>query len=156
SPVWFVIVFVFALRNYMNQLNPVSNAQRQQFGALNAGLNETITGIMVVKSTVQEESERRRFATNARLFHDYFVKAGLVQARYLPVLLVGLAVAGAFAHGVYLVSQDAISTGELVAYMGLMGVMRFPAFISIFTFYLVQLGLAGSRRILELLTSEVD
>lgn len=156
SPVLFVVVFVFALRNYMSQLNPVSNAQRQQFGVLNAGLNETITGIMVVKSTVQEESERLKFARSAKAFRDYFVKAGLVQARYLPLLLVGLAVAGAFAHGVYLVSLDAISTGQLVAYMGLMGVMRFPAFISIFTFYLVQLGMAGSRRILELITSEVD
>jgi len=79
-----------------------------------------------------------------------------VQARYLPLLLVGLAVAGAFAHGVYLVSLGAITTWQLVAYMGLMGVMRFPAFISIFTFYLVQLGLAGATRILELITSEVD
>ncbi len=156
SPVLFVVLFVFALRNYMSQLNPVSNAQRQQFGVLNAGLNETITGIMVVKSTVQEESERLKFARNAKQFRDYFVKAGLVQARYLPLLLVGLAVAGAFAHGVYLVSLGAITTGQLVAYMGLMGVMRFPAFISIFTFYLVQLGLAGATRILELITSEVD
>jgi ATP-binding cassette subfamily B protein len=156
SPLAFVLTFVFALRLYMRQLNPVSNAQRHQFGVLNAGLNETITGIMVVKSTVQEESERVKFARNAKLFRDYFVKAGLVQARYLPLLLVGLAVAGAFAHGVYLVSLGAISTGELVAYMGLMGVMRFPAFISIFTFYLVQMGLAGARRILELINSEVD
>src|SRR5690606_18396178 len=34
--------------------------------------------------------------------------------------------------------------------------MRFPAFISIFTFSLVQLGLAGAERILELINSEVD
>ena len=156
APALFVVVFVFALRNYMSQLNPVSNAQRKQFGVLNAGLNETITGIMVVKSTVQEESERLKFARSAKAFRDYFVKAGLVQARYLPLLLVGLAVAGAFAHGVYLVSLGAITTGDLVAYMGLMGVMRFPAFISIFTFYLVQLGIAGARRILELITSEVE
>src|SRR5690606_12209671 len=156
SPVAFILTFVFALRSYMRQLNPASNAQRQLFGVLNAELNETITGIMVVTSTVQDESERLKFARNARLFRDYFVKAGLVQARYLPLLLIGLAVAGAFAHGVYLVSLGAISTGQLVAYMGLMGVMRFPAFISIFTFYLVQMGLAGARRILELVTSEVD
>src|SRR5690606_38235561 len=156
SPVAFILAFVFALRSYMRQLNPVSNAQRRQFGVLNAELNETITGIMVVKSTVHEESERLKFARNARLFRDYFVKAGLVPARYLPLLLIGLAVAGAFAHGVYLVSLGAISTGQLVAYMGLMGVMRFPAFISIFTFTLVQLGLAGAERILELINSHID
>ncbi len=156
APGLFVIVFYFSLRSYMRQLNPVSGAQRQQFGVLNASLNETITGIMVVKSTVQEGAERLKFARNARLFRDYFVAAGLVQARYLPLLFIGLALAGAFAHGLYLVSLGAITTGDLVAYIGLMGVMRFPAFISIFTFYLVQMGLAGARRILELITSEVD
>ncbi|HZJ10206.1 MAG TPA: ABC transporter ATP-binding protein, partial [Trueperaceae bacterium] len=156
APLAFLVVFYFALRAYMRQLNPVAGAMRRQFGTLNAGLNETIMGIEVVKSTVQEAQEKRKFNRDAAEFRDLFVKQGKIQARYLPLLLIGLAVAGAFAHGVYLFSLGAISTGELVAYMGLMGVMRFPAFISIFTFTLVQLGLAGAERILELINSEVD
>jgi len=156
APILFVVVFVFSLRSYMRQLDPVSSAQREQFGVLNAALNETLAGIMVVKSSVQEGAERVRFARNARLFRDHFVRAGLVQARYLPLLFIGLAAALAFAHGVYLLSLGAITTGDLVAYVGLMSVMRFPAFISIFTFYLVQMGLAGARRILELIVAEVD
>ena len=156
SPLAFLVVFYFALRSYMRQLNPVAGAMRRQFGQLNAGLNETIMGIEVVKSSVQEAQEKRKFNRDAKEFRDLFVKQGFIQARYLPLLLIGLAVAGAFAHGVYLVSLGAISTGDLVAYMGLMGVMRFPAFISIFTFSLVQLGLAGAERILELINSEVD
>jgi ATP-binding cassette subfamily B protein len=40
--------------------------------------------------------------------------------------------------------------------MGLMGVLRFPAFISIFTFSLVQMGLAGAERILELMQAETE
>ena len=40
--------------------------------------------------------------------------------------------------------------------MGLMGILRFPTFISIFTFSLVQLGLAGAERILELLHTETE
>jgi ATP-binding cassette subfamily B protein len=51
APLAFVAVFVVALRHYMRQLNPVSGALRRQFGVVNAGLNETITGIEVVKST---------------------------------------------------------------------------------------------------------
>lgn len=156
APLAFLVVFYFALRSYMRQLNPVAGAMRRQFGVLNAGLNETIMGIEVVKSTVQELQEKGKFNRDAKEFRDLFVKQGLIQARYLPLLLIGLAVAGAFAQGVYLVSLGAITTGELVAFMGLMGVMRFPASISIFTFTLVQLGLAGAERILELITSEVD
>ncbi len=156
SPLCFIVTFGFALRSYMRQLNPVVGELRQRFGLLNAGLNETITGIEVVKSTVQEGQEKAKFEGNARAVRDLFVRQGLVQARYLPLLLIGIAVAGGFAHGVSLLTLGEITTGELVAYMGLFAALRFPAFISIFTFSLVQMGLAGARRILELINSEVD
>jgi len=156
SPLIFIICFGFALRSYTRQLNPVSARIRAQFGEMNAGLNETISGIEVVKSTAQEAQEKRRFVQNASRYRDYFVEQGKIQARYLPVLLVGFALTGAFAHGVWLLSRSLISVGDLVAYMGLMGVLRFPAFISIFTFSLVQLGVAGAERILTLLREETE
>ena len=49
----------------MRRLSPVSGAMREQFGMMNAGLDETITGIEVVKSTAQEEQEQRKFERNA-------------------------------------------------------------------------------------------
>jgi ATP-binding cassette subfamily B protein len=156
APMLFVIAHIFALRRYVNQLNPVAGEQRWRFGDMNAGLTETITGIEVVKSAVQEEQERRKFLGKARQVRDLYIKQGEIEARYLPLLLLGFAITGAFAHGVWLVSRGALSIGELVAYMGLMGVLRFPAFISIFTFSLVQMGLAGARRILELMKEETE
>ncbi len=156
APVLFVIAFLLALRRYVNQLGPVAGEQRWRFGEMNAGLTETITGIEVVKSTAQEAQERRKFVENARRVRDLYIKQGEIEARYLPLLLLGFALTGAFAHGLWLVSRDELSIGELVAYMGLMGVLRFPAFISIFTFSLVQMGLAGARRILELMKEETE
>ncbi|HEX7022855.1 MAG TPA: ABC transporter ATP-binding protein [Trueperaceae bacterium] len=156
APLLFVLAFVWALRLYMRQLNPVSGAMRRQFGIMNAGLNETITGIEVVKSVASEAQEKRKFVQDAGLYRDIFVSHGQVQARYLPILLLGFALTGAFAHGLYLLSIGALSVGQLVAYMGLMGGLRFPAFISIFTFSLVQLGLAGAERILELMRQETE
>ncbi len=156
APLAFEVTFVFALRSYMRQLNPISSALRRQFGLLSAGLNQTITGIEVVKGTAQEAQEQARFGRDAARFRDFFVRQGLVQARYLPLLLLAVAFTGAFAHALWLVSRGELSTGELVAYMGLMGVLRFPAFISIFTFSLVQLGLAGAERILELMRVDTE
>ncbi len=156
SPLLFVVAYIFALRRYTQQLNPVVGEQRRRFGEMNAGLTETITGIEVVKAAAQEDQERHKFLGSARLVRDLFVRQGEIQARYLPVLLLGFAFTGAFAHGLWLVSQNRLSIGELVAYMGLMGVMRFPAFISIFTFSLVQMGIAGARRILELMEEETE
>ncbi|MCB9693131.1 MAG: ABC transporter ATP-binding protein [Alphaproteobacteria bacterium] len=156
APVLFVGVFALALRAYMRQLDPVTFAMRRRFGVMNAGLQQTLSGIEVVKSIVAEDHERQRFVTDARAFHDAFVEQGHVQARYLPTLLVGLAVAGGFAHGLYLLSAGQLTVGQLVAYTGLLGTLRFPAFISIFTFSLVQLGLAGAERILDLVLAETE
>jgi ATP-binding cassette subfamily B protein len=134
----------------------VAGEQRWRFGEMNADLTETITGIEVVKSTAQEAQERHKFVENARRVRDLFVKQGEIEARYLPLLLLGFALTGAFAHGLWLVSRNILTVGDLVAYMGLMGVLRFPAFISIFTFSLVQLGIAGAKRILDLMDEKTE
>jgi ATP-binding cassette subfamily B protein len=110
----------------------------------------------VVKATAQEPQERRRFAANARTYRDLFVRQGVVQARYLPTLLLAVATAGALLHGLYLYRSGALTIGDLVAYLGLMALLGFPTGVSLFSFSLVQLGLASARRILELITAETD
>ena len=156
SPLIFLVLFGVSLRNYANKLAPVVGKLRGQFGVMNAGLTETVSGIEVVKSTAQEAQEQRKFSRNAGLYRDYFVEQGQVEARYLPPLLLGLALAGAFAQGLFLLSQDQLSVGQFVAYLGLVGVLRFPTFISIFTFALIQLGLAGAERIIGLMDEETE
>jgi ATP-binding cassette subfamily B protein len=156
APLLFTAAHILAVRRYVRKLNPVSGKMRETFGEMNAGLAETITGIEVVKSSAQETQEALKFAMNARGYRKYFVRNGQVQARYLPPLLLAVALVGAFVHGVLLLSHGQISIGTLVTYMGLMSLLRFPTFISIFTFSLVQLGLAGSDRILAIMREETE
>lgn len=156
APVLFTIGFSFAIRDYTRRLNPVSGAMRMQFGAMNAGLEETITGIEVVKSTAQEPQERVKFGRNASAYRDYFIRNGQIQAWYLPPLILAVALVIAFLHGVFLLTHGQLSLGGLVAYMGLMGMLRGPSFLSIFTFSLVQLGIAGANRILALMREETE
>ena len=155
-PVLFVIGFVLSLKRYTERLDPVSTAMRESFGRLNAGLNETVTGIELVKAAAAENREKRKFYRNAREFRDWFVRQGEVQARYLPYLLIGLTIAATFAHGLWLLTRGVVSVGDVVAVVGLVGVLRGPADLSIFTFALVQLGMAGARRILELIRSDSE
>ncbi|MEN0064088.1 MAG: ABC transporter ATP-binding protein [Myxococcota bacterium] len=156
APLAFVVAFGWALRAYMNRLQPVSGALRARFGEMNAGLNQAVTGIEVVKGQVQETAELDRFVGDATRYRDQFVEQGRIQARYLPVLLLGLATAGGFAQGLYLLANGAITVGDLVAFVGLMATLRFAAFISIFTFSLVQLGMAGAQRILDLVKARTE
>lgn len=156
APLAFTVVFYFAVRRYTQKLNPISGNMRKAFGEMNASLTEAITGIEVVKATAQEPQERRKFEERARRYRDYFVLNGMVQARYIPPLLLAIALVGAFVHGILLVSWGQLTIGGLVTYMALMSMLRFPTFISIFTFSLVQLGVAGAERILAIMREESE
>jgi ATP-binding cassette subfamily B protein len=155
-PAIFLGLFAITLADYNRRLKPVSIAMREQFGTMNAGLAEAIAGIEIVKANVQERYERAKFTHNAGLFRDYFVRQGEIQARYLPMLMFSLAWAGGFLHALLLWRAGAISLGQVVTFMGLMSVFRFTTFISIFSFNLVQLGVASAERILFLINTETE
>ncbi|MGW4792611.1 ABC transporter ATP-binding protein [Nonomuraea sp. NPDC004297] len=156
APGVFAVVFALALWHYMRRLNPVATRMREEFGDLNAGLNQAVRGIEVIKVTAQEEQERLRFRANARRYRDSFVRNGLVQARYLPTLLFAFAMAGGLWHALLLQAAGAITVGELVAFMGLLGMLGFPTQMSIFTFSLIQIGIVSARRILAVVTAESE
>ena len=155
-PVLFTASFLIAVRFYSRQLAPVSDSMREKFGELNAGLNETISGIQVVKAAAQEKEEMYKFEKRAALYRDLFVRNGYVQSWYLPPLLLSIALVFAFLHGLFLVVHHQISVGSLVAFMGLMVVLRYPAFNSNWSLSLVQLGIAGAERILGILKEETE
>jgi ATP-binding cassette, subfamily B, bacterial len=155
-PLVFLVTFVFALRRYSGALNPVSGALRYQFGVVNARLAEAISGIEVVKGYAQEDQERRLFTSNARRYRDLFVQEGGVRARYLPLLLFGIAFGLGLGHALLLFTSGQLTVGQVVAFMGLFGILRFPTFISLFSFALVQIGIAGAERILELIKAETE
>ncbi len=156
APLLFLLCFVFALRSYSRALNPISGALREQFGTINSRLAEAISGIEVVKGYAQEQEEQRRFSSNARGYRDLFVQEGRIKARYLPLLLFGIMFGVGFGQALLLFLNGALTIGQVVAFMGLLGVLRFPTFISLFSFSLVQLGIAGAERILELINDETE
>ena len=153
-PSIFVVLLAITVADYNRRLKPVSMARREQFGTMNAGLAEAIAGIEVVKANARERHEWEKFARNARLFRDYFVQQGEIQARYLPMLMFSLAWASGFLHAMLLWRAGTITLGQTVTFMRLMGTLRFPTFISLFSFNLVQLGVASAERILELINAE--
>ncbi|MGO8947828.1 MAG: ABC transporter ATP-binding protein [Ktedonobacterales bacterium] len=155
-PLCFTAAFLVAVRRYSRQLHPVSAQMRQQFGRMNAALEETITGIEVVKATAQESNEKRKFANNAGVYRDYFVRNGQIQAMYLPPLLMAISLVGAFLQGAFLYTHGQLSIGNLIAFMGLMTLLQIPTINSIFTFTLLQLGVAGANRILTLMKEETE
>ncbi|MCY3867622.1 MAG: ABC transporter ATP-binding protein [Chloroflexi bacterium] len=156
APVIFVICYVFVVRRYMRRLEPVMMQQRMQYGTLSARLEETISGIEIVKVAAQEIEERKKFKRNAWKYRDFFVQQGKIEAAYLPLLMFGIAFGFFFLHCLNLYSRGILSIGDIIAVAGLMQVISFPVFISLFSISMIQLGIAGARRILELIEQRAD
>ncbi len=120
------------------------------------GLTESVEGIETVKGAAQERYEVARFETNARRVRDSFVNQGRVEARFLPLLMLGIAQGLAFGHALILYSQGEVTVGDVVAYMGVIALLGFPVFVSLFAYSQVSSGLSSARRIMELITSKAD
>jgi ATP-binding cassette subfamily B protein len=156
TPLLYIIAYTLAIRYYLRELDPVTGDVRESFGELNSRLAEAIDGVETVKGMSQERSEVHRFVSNARRYRDAVVHQGDIEARFLPLLLLALASAGGLLHALILYSQGVLEVGDVVAYFGLLQLLGFPTFVSLFAYSQVSLGVAGARRILELINKETD
>jgi ATP-binding cassette subfamily B protein len=154
APLFFIFTYILALHRYLNVLSPIADRVRRAFGRLNSRLAEAIDGIELVKGSAQEEQEIGRFDANATEYREAAVAQGWVEARFLPLLLLGITNGIAFTHALILFRAGQITVGDVVAYMGLMTLFNFPTFISLMAYSRVSLGFAGTRRILELMKTE--
>lgn len=155
-PVAFVLTHIFVVRAYTRRLTPVWHSQRERFGKMSAGLEETISGIEVVKASAQEAFERRKFLDNASRLRDLLVRQGGLEARYLPLLIYYGAVSLTFLHAMWLYQQGAISFPVVITVMGLMTALRFPTAMGVWIFSLLQSGVAGAARILTIIRTETE
>ncbi|MFQ5616157.1 MAG: ABC transporter ATP-binding protein [Anaerolineales bacterium] len=156
APAIFLVGYILLLWQYLHELSPITNRVREAFGALNTRLAEAIDGIETVKGAAQEQAEIDRFSANARRFRDASVHQGDVEARFLPLLLMFIVQAGGLFHAFLLYRDGLLTLGDVIAYFGLLQLFGFPTFVSLFSYSMVSSGLAGARRILELINREND
>ncbi len=154
TPALFIVAYFLSLWQYLHELNPITSQVRERFGEMTTHLSEALDGIETVKGAAQEEREVQEFVRRARRFRDAYVRQGDVEARFLPLLLMGIAVAGGFFHAILLFRQGLLNVGEVIAYVGLLQLFGFPTFVSLFAYSRVSSGIAAARRILELMKRE--
>lgn len=150
-PLLFVVAFAVAVRHHSRRLGLAADAVQERFGALNAHLTETVAGMELVSSAGQQAHERRRFGEYVRAYRDAFVRQGRVQARYVPPLLLSVALVGALLHGLVLIARGQLTVGDLIAYLGLVGLLGVAIGALGAGLPLIRLGLSGAGRILHVL-----
>ncbi len=154
TPAIFTILYFFALRAYLRKLQPITTDVRSSFGKLNGRLAEALDGIEVVKGASQEEAEVNRFSENAGRYRDAMVRQGDVEARFIPMLLFSITLGTGLFHSLILFHQGLLDIGQIVGYFGVLSMLEFPTWSSLFAYSQISLGLASARRILDLMNRE--
>jgi ATP-binding cassette subfamily B protein len=152
----YVIVYVFLLWDYLRDLRPATELVRHEFGRLNATLAEAIDGIEIVKGAAQEPKEINRFEQALHKWQLAYVWQGDVEAKFLPLLLLGLLNAAGLGHSLILYQQGVIVLGDVVAFTGMLLLFQFPTFASQFAYSHVSTGLSSARRILDVINTQTD
>jgi ATP-binding cassette subfamily B protein len=156
TPVLFMLVYFAALAQYLKNLAPISDEVRASFGNMNTHLSESLDGVETVKGAAQENAEVERFVVNAKRVRAAFIQQGDTEARFIAFLLYGIAIAAGLTHALVLFREGLLNTGQVIGYFGLLRMLDFPTFTSTWAYTQVSMGLAGARRILELINYETD
>ena len=155
-PVLFIGALFFTVSIYNRQLNPLTDAQRERFGEMNAGLADALEGIETVKANLGETREILRFGAAAGKLRDLYIQVARLEGRYWPLLVFAVAWGFGFMHALLLWRSGQISVGQAVGYMMLYNAFRFTTFISIFSFNLFQMGLSSAGRVLATIKARTD
>lgn len=142
-------VMIFFGKMVQNRFTAVQEA----FSSLTDMVQESISGIRVIKSFVQETSEIEKFST----FNDGYVKKNmdLIKAWGLMFPLVSFIGSLSFLLALYfggmLVIDDQLSLGQFVSFVAYLGLLTWPMMAVGWVINVLQRGIASMKRINEIL-----
>jgi ATP-binding cassette subfamily B protein len=133
-------------------------ATREKLAGVTAYLQETLSGIRIVRAFGQEERHKARLAELNAEYRDVNMRTVVLNAAYFPVveLLSALATAVILLYGGSRAIDGAVSIGVLVAFVGYLTNFFDPIqqLSQVYTTY--QAGMAALDKIFELLDEDPD
>ncbi len=142
--------YILTIWEFNRRLRPISKAQMEQNSILNARLQESITGIRVVRAFVKEETEISQFDNETEKLRKINTRRGIIGASYYAILITIFLIAISFLWGGYEVSQGNLSLGDLVTFVMLMMTLNMPTWQFGWTITQFQIGMAAAERIYEM------
>lgn len=154
-----VLPLMAILTNYWRvHVRLAYRATRQRLSLINGYLNESISGIRVTKSFVRERENAGHFDDLNHSFLDTNIRAAQLTAFFFPGVdfMGALATALVVAVGGWLVLQDALTTGTLVAFILYINRFFDPIRELAQRYNTFQATMASSERVFSLLDREPD
>ncbi|HEU4430192.1 MAG TPA: ABC transporter ATP-binding protein [Myxococcota bacterium] len=148
-------LFLLIARGFGRRMHGANLAVQEGLADLSSHLQETFSGIAVVKAYAMEETSRRRFDVLAQQLYDRNVELARVGAT-MPALtgllpLSGMAIV--FIAGGLQIRAGEMTTGDFLFFMLMNYELGLPLFMLGWMFNLVQRGTASMTRIDEVLAT---
>ena len=152
-----ICMFLFSFRQN-SRMQETFMENRRKIGDVNASLQDTLSGIRVVQSFTNEEIERDKFRKSNHAFllskRDNYSCMGNFMGWNL--FFQGMMYLVTLVFGGYLIAHDLMDAADLAMYALYIGIFISPIQILVELIEMMQKGLAGFRRYLDVIETEPD
>ena len=152
-----IVMFVFSFRQNA-KMQETFMENRRKIGDVNASLQDTLSGIRVVQSFANEDIERAKFKKSNEAFlvskRDNYHCMGSFMSSNL--FFQGMMYLVTLVYGGYLIAQGEMRTADLAMYALYIGIFISPIQILVELVEMMQKGLSGFRRFLDVMETESE
>ena len=152
-----IVMFVFSFRQNA-KMQETFMENRRKIGDVNASLQDTLSGIRVVQSFANEDIEHAKFKKSNEAFliskRDNYHCMGSFMSSNL--FFQGMMYLVTLVYGGYLIAQGEMQTADLAMYALYIGIFISPIQILVELVEMMQKGLSGFRRFLDVMETESE
>ena len=152
-----IVMFIFSFRQNA-KMQETFMENRRKIGDVNASLQDTLSGIRVVQSFANEDIERAKFKKSNEAFlvskrDNYHCMGGFMSSN---LFFQGMMYLVTLVYGGYLIAQGEMQTADLAMYALYIGIFISPIQILVELVEMMQKGLSGFRRFLDVMETESE
>ena len=152
-----IIMFVFSFKQNA-RMQETFMENRRKIGDVNASLQDTLSGIRVVQSFANEEIEHKKFKKSNEAFlvskRDNYHCMGSFMSSNL--FFQGMMYLVTLVYGGYLIANGEMQTADLAMYALYIGIFISPIQILVELVEMMQKGLSGFRRFVDVMETESE
>ena len=158
-PLIVLVILMFLFSFHQNQkMQRTFMENRKKIGDVNASLQDTLSGIRVVQSFTNEEIEKNKFQKSNHAFlvskKDNYRCMGEFMSSNL--FFQGMMYLVTLVYGGYLIANNEMSAADLAMYALYIGIFISPIQILVELMEMMQKGLSGFRRFLDVMETEPE
>ncbi len=147
---------IIVVKKFDAEVHPAFRSIRKSLGNLNTRIQENVSGMNTIKSLSKEDFEIDRFTTDNKKYQEVNINTASIWAKYFPFMefIGNLAMISLLIFGGWLVMNEQLSLGELVAFFSLVNYIIGPLMHLGFIVNQFSQAKAAGERLLDILEAD--